>query len=68
METRKTVPYWLTGGTERCELCEHTYVLQQEYRCAACDRGSCEGCVEIDAETGEVLCYECRAETGGGEG
>lgn len=52
-------PYWL-GGTELCELCECRHVLQQQYRCAACDRASCEHCVEIDPDTGEVLCHECR--------
>lgn len=61
MATKKPLPYWLAGGTERCELCSDRYVLQQEYRCAACDRGVCAECVLIDAATGEVLCHECHA-------
>ena len=62
--TRKTLPYWLSGGTEHCDLCGHPHVLQAQYRCAACDRASCEHCVSIDPRTGEVLCHEC---AGGGE-
>ena len=60
MAKKKPPPYWLTGGTEICELCSSPYVLQVEYRCAACDRGLCGGCIAVDAATGEVLCAECR--------
>jgi hypothetical protein len=62
MANPKTRPYWLDGGTETCELCEHTHHLQAQRRCAACDRASCEHCVTVDRETGEVLCHECAAE------
>lgn len=58
--TTKTRPYWLGGGTERCELCLDPVLLQAERRCAACDRAVCAHCVEADPETGEVLCSECR--------
>ena len=61
MATRKPLPYWIDGGTETCALCSHRYVLQAEYRCAACDRGTCDVCVAIDPDTGEVLCHECQA-------
>ena len=57
--TRKSTPYWLEDGTETCELCTHRHVLQAQRRCAACDRPGCEHCVEVDRETGEVLCHEC---------
>lgn len=57
----KTRPYWLDGGTERCELCMDPMHLQAERRCAACDRAVCAHCVEANPETGEVLCSECRA-------
>lgn len=58
----KPIPYWLGGGTERCDLCAHPHVHQNEYRCAACDRAACEHCVSIDNESGEVLCHECAGE------
>jgi hypothetical protein len=61
MAETKTIPYWLDGGTERCELCTHPHVLQAQRRCAACDRPGCEHCVEVNRETGEVLCHECAA-------
>lgn len=59
MANRKTLPYWLDGGTECCELCEQPHVLQVQRRCAACDCAACEHCVTVDRETGEVLCHEC---------
>jgi hypothetical protein len=65
MAKKKTLPYWLDGGTETCEFCTHPHVLQSEYRCAACDRAACEHCVTVDRETGEVLCHECHAEEEG---
>lgn len=68
MATRKPLPYWLDGGTESCELCSHPHVLQSQYRCAACDRATCEHCVVIDRDTGEVLCGECHAEEQGEKG
>ena len=61
MANAKPLPYWLFGGTEACDLCTHSHVLQAQRRCAACDRGACEHCVVIDRETGEVLCHECVA-------
>lgn len=57
----KTLPYWLDGGTERCEVCTHPHPLQAQFRCAGCDRASCEHCVDVDRQTGEVLCAACRA-------
>lgn len=63
MATRKPFPYWLDGGTETCEFCEQLHVLQSQYRCVACDRASCEHCVLVHRETGEVLCLDC---AGGG--
>ncbi|HEX2205721.1 MAG TPA: hypothetical protein VHG91_20580 [Longimicrobium sp.] len=69
MATPKTRPYWLAGGTERCDFCEHPYVHQTGRRCAGCDRGCCGQCFEVDRETGEALCAECLAEARGeGEG
>ncbi len=64
MATKRTRPYWLDGGAETCAFCDHPYVHEHGYRCAACDRGSCEHCVTVDRETGEVLCYDCLAEAG----
>jgi hypothetical protein len=66
MATHKTRPYWLDGGTETCELCEHPHVLQFQRRCAGCDRASCEHCVVV-LETGEVLCHDCHAAEDGEE-
>ena len=62
MATEKSAPWWLDGGTEACDLCEHPHVLQSLRRCAACDRASCEHCVTVNRETGEVLCHDCAAE------
>lgn len=62
MAKEKTLPWWVAGGEERCDLCEHPHTLQSQRRCAACDRASCEHCVTVDRETGEVLCHECAAE------
>ena len=59
MEKKKSLPYWLSGGTEACELCTHAMVLEMTRRCAACDRPACEHCVSVDRDTGEVLCHEC---------
>jgi hypothetical protein len=60
MEKRR--PYWLSGGTERCRACSHAYVLEMEYRCAACDGGLCALCVVIVRETGTRLCPACRSD------
>lgn len=69
MATNKTLPWWLAGGAETCELCTHPHPLQSQFRCAACDRASCEHCVVVNRQTGEVLCSECHAaEPTGGEG
>ena len=62
MAIKKSLPYWLAGGTEICDLCEHPHVLQALRRCAGCDRASCEHCVTVNRETGEILCHECVAE------
>jgi hypothetical protein len=62
MATNRPLPYWLAGGDEACDLCTHPHVPQSLRRCAACDRGACEHCVEVNRETGEVLCHECVAE------
>ena len=65
MPKRNALPYWLAGGTESCDFCTHTYVLQAEYRCVACDRASCEHCIVVVREPGEVFCPECLAEEEG---
>jgi hypothetical protein len=64
MNTKQPRPYWLTGGTETCEVCEQPYVLQDEYRCAACDAAMCVHCI-VEAETGDVFCQACRGEAEG---
>ena len=63
MATKTTLRWWLDGGTETCELCEQPHAPQSQWRCAACDRASCEHCVTVDPATGEVLCHACAAET-----
>ncbi len=67
MANRKTLPYWLDGGTESCDLCEQPHVLQTQRRCAACDRAACEHCFTVNRETGEVLCHECHQDDTEGE-
>lgn len=64
MRPKPTLPYWLGGGTEECEICEHFYVLEMEYRCANCDRGICGQCAVIVHEAHIVLCYDCQKEDG----
>ncbi len=67
MANRNALPYWL-DGTETCDLCEHPHLLQSQFRCAACDRASCEHCVVVNRDTGEVLCVECHVAEQEGEG
>jgi hypothetical protein len=66
MATKRERPYWLRGGTETCEVCLQPVALHTERRCAACDRAVCGQCVVVDADSGEALCDECRAEERGG--
>lgn len=54
-------PYWLSGGTETCDLCVGVHVLEMQFRCAACDRGCCVSCVVLVRETREVFCSSCHA-------
>lgn len=69
MANRKSLPWWLDGGTETCETCDQPYVLQAEYRCVACDAATCEHCiVVVDRATGEILCHACAGADGGEEG
>jgi hypothetical protein len=67
MAKKATIPYWLGGGTEVCAGCDHPVVHEQEYRCAACDHVSCEHCVVVNRETGEVLCTGCHAQEHGNQ-
>lgn len=62
-KSMKTAPWWLEPGTEICPACSHTYVIQTEYRCVACDGAICSMCVETT--TTEVLCVGC--DCAGGE-
>ncbi len=62
MKKTKSLPYWLSDGSETCALCTHRYVLQMEYRCTACDRGVCEHCAVVIRETRELLCTDCQRE------
>lgn len=62
MTNPKTLPWWLAGGPEICDLCEQPHAPQSLRRCAGCDRPSCEHCVTVDRETGEILCHDCAAE------
>jgi hypothetical protein len=56
--TKRNQPWWLEAGTEICPACSHTYVIQTEYRCAACDGPLCEMCVERTIAI-EVFCSGC---------
>jgi hypothetical protein len=62
MTNRRTLPWWLAGGTDLCDLCEQSHAPQSLRRCAACDRPGCEHCVTVDRGTGEILCHDCAAE------
>ena len=57
-KTKQNAPWWLEEGTEICPACSHTYVIQTEYRCVACDGAICAMCVETVTTT-EVLCVGC---------
>lgn len=61
MNRRRKLPYWLSG-TEICEVCSGSYVVQMECRCAACDAGLCVSCAIRIYETGENFCPGCREE------
>src|SRR5690349_19572223 len=57
-KTKQNALWWLEEGTEICPACSHTYVIQTEYRCAACDGPLCGMCVENAFET-EIFCSHC---------
>jgi hypothetical protein len=57
-KTKQNTPWWLEAGTEICPACSQTYVIQTEYRCAACDGPLCGVCVESTIET-EIICAGC---------
>jgi len=57
---KRLPPYWLAGGSERCDLCTHAHVLEMQVRCVGCDRGVCDHCVVRVRETEEVFCFDCR--------
>lgn len=61
MATKKPAPYWLSGGTEICDVCSQPHLLQAQRRCAACDAGVCEHCV-VTSKSGEVFCVPCRSD------
>jgi hypothetical protein len=61
---RRTPPYWLVGGTERCEVCYSVYVLEMERRCTDCDRGVCEQCAVHIRERHEIHCHGCHDDNG----
>jgi hypothetical protein len=56
----RTLPYWLSGGSESCAGCTLTYVREVEIRCPRCDRSFCWACVVLVRETLEWLCEPCR--------
>jgi DNA-directed RNA polymerase subunit RPC12/RpoP len=51
-------PWWLDDSEESCPACGHTYVIQTEYRCVACDGAVCSLCVASILDT-EILCPDC---------
>jgi hypothetical protein len=59
MSARKLRPYWVSGGTETCHVCEHTHVVEMQLRCVGCDRGVCAQCAVVVRETREVFCTQC---------
>jgi len=56
--TKQNALWWLEEGTEICPACSQTYVIQTEYRCAACDGPLCGLCVEDTFEI-EIFCRDC---------
>jgi hypothetical protein len=56
--TNNERPWWLEDGAENCPACSHTYVIQTEYRCVACDGPLCSLCVTSVFEA-ESSCPDC---------
>jgi len=56
--SKRNQPWWLEAGTEHCPACSHTYVIQTEYRCIACDGPVCQMCIECTLSA-EVFCPGC---------
>jgi hypothetical protein len=66
-KTKQNAPWWLEAGTEICPACGHPYVIQTEYRCAACDGAICALCI-VNSIENEIVCLGCaRSAHGGGE-
>lgn len=63
-KSKQNAPWWLEPGTEVCPACNHTYAIQTEYRCVACDVVICAICVDgkIAAEISCVTCCESPGE------
>jgi len=55
---KRNQSWWLEAGSEICPACSHTYVIQTEYRCIACDGPICEMCVERTIAA-DVFCPGC---------
>ncbi|MEK6335011.1 MAG: hypothetical protein AABM67_08690 [Acidobacteriota bacterium] len=63
---KRNQAWWLEAGTENCPACSHTYVIQTEYRCVACDGPVCHMCVEHTI-VAEVFCRGCHSPATEGE-
>lgn len=53
------LPWWLTGGEERCRICLQRYAVQVEVRCVDCDRGTCPFCTALVEGSRERWCVDC---------
>jgi hypothetical protein len=63
MKPKGKDPYWLSGGTEICQVCQQPYIYEMEHRCVTCDRGICPICAFMEPRTSEIFCPDCCSET-----
>ena len=50
--------WWLDVGSEVCDGCGHSYVIETGHYCTDCDSALCSICVETVLVA--VTCHDCR--------
>jgi hypothetical protein len=60
-EQQTDLPWWLSGGTERCPMCLQLHAYEVQVRCTDCDVPLCPMCaVEVTLDVVVRRCPECR--------
>jgi hypothetical protein len=61
IEPAAPLPWWLSGGSERCPRCLQLYLYEVEVRCVSCDGPLCPLCsVELSLTVQQACCGHCR--------